>query len=204
MVSTVWRPRLILAAAALTAAALTVGGCGSASTSNPAPSTSKPVGIDAPGGTISTPSSPAAAAVKKWDSKKENACALLTEDAVTAALGSDPGPGTFHDHFTGADFQPPPGGTDSGGCIYGSGATTALIRIIRFAEKPPAEAFKCEPKCTKIAGMGDVGYVAGGPTGPMYVTMAEGPLFLQTVIISTREIQKEDLITLGKNIAARF
>jgi hypothetical protein len=53
--------------------------------------------------------------------------------------------------------------------------------------------------------MGDQGYVAGNTTGaPTMIVIAEGPLFLQAAIYSTRETWKEDAITLGKNIAARF
>jgi len=210
MVSKVRRSGSVMAAAALTVAALTVGGCGPASkSSGSAAPASQPSSADEAASTPSAapPSAAtAAAAVKKWDPTKDNACDLLTEDAVTVALGIDPGPGKFSAHFADADFQIPPGGTDGGGCVYGANTVSALIRIIRFADKPPAEAFSCgEPKCTKVAGMGDEGYVAGNTTGaPTMIVIAEGPLFLQAGIYSTRETWKEDAITLGKNIAARF
>jgi len=207
MVSKVRIPRFVAATAMVTLAALTAGGCSDSSTPSGA---AAPASQAAPGsaGTAAASSTPAAAP-KQWDASKENPCQLLTQDAAAAALGTDPGPGTFVDKFP--DLQLPKGATEGGGCVYGSaGTANVYIRVARFATKPPADSWTgCEePGCSKIADMGDGGFVGIGGTPSMMqvvVALTKGSVFVQMTLMTSRTATaKQDGITLGKAVAARL
>jgi len=215
MVSKVRIPRSVMATAILTLAALTAGGCGSASTpsGSAAPASQAAAGSaagSAPGsaGTAAASSIPAATP-KQWDAGKKNPCELLTQDAAATALGSDPGPGKFVEKIS--DEPLPAGATEVGGCVYaaGVGGVNLYIRVVRFAGKPPADSWSdCEePACTKIADLGDGGLVAvgGGPTMMQVgVIFAKGPIVVQIMVMTSRPTAKQDGITLGKTVAARL
>jgi hypothetical protein len=210
MVSNVCIPRSVMASAMLTLAALTLGGCGSASTPSGSAAPASQAAGSAPGsaGTTAAASTPAAAP-KQWDSSKGNPCELLTQDAAAAALGSDPGPGKFVDKFP--DLPLPAGATEGGGCVYGSaGTVNVYIRVIRFAGKPPADSVTdCEePACTKIADLGDGGFVAFGGAPTMVqvgVFFTKGSIGVQMTLMTSRtSTAKQDGTTLGKTVAARL
>jgi hypothetical protein len=140
--------RFLLATALLAASVVLLAGCSTPSSGTPSSAATGSGSDTGDGGTSPTDASSAPAA------SGPDACTLVTEAMLTAALGTDPGAGVS---------SPGNGGTGSTTCTYGSAV------VVQVSLQPdtylPATLYSPTTVDGAVAtAVGDRGYIATGAT----------------------------------------
>lgn len=194
--------RPIAAAAAATVAGLLLVACSSTSTVT-APGTPKPAGQTTPADPSAATSAAAPTTADPTTSSASaggNACTLITEQDVTAALGTDPGPGTPLTHLGASQ------------CQYGSYQTQwVLVNLTPSQGKASYGNFRNNPQTgnagamVDVAGVGDRAFEVGshGSAG-IYFNKGDALVVLSVVIGSAASPPMKQALSLAKTAASRI
>lgn len=190
--------RPIAAAAAATLGGLLLVACSSTSTA-----TAKPAGQTTPNdpsATMSTSAPTTADPTTSSSSAGGNACALITEQDVTAAIGTDPGPGTPLTHLGASQ------------CQYGSYETQwVLVNLTPSQGKASYDNFRNNPQTGKagamvdVAGVGDKAFEVGshGSAG-IFINKGDALVVLSVVIGNAATPPMKQALSLATTAASRL